>query len=179
MDLIIRTAEGTVPEKDKEYASKRLSKLERFFDKATRAELVHHEQRGRHRLEVTVYADEFTVRGEEQDVSLRACIDKVSEILETRLRNLKGRLVDAHRRRGMTKIPPALLEGSIETSEENKDRIVERKRFQRKPMSPEEAILEMELLGHPFFVFENEETGDISVLYRRKDGAYGLLEPEA
>lgn len=178
MELIIRSAEGTVPERDREYASKRLSKLERFFEKATKAELVHHEQRGRHRLEVTVYADEFTVRGEEQDVSLRACIDKVSEILETRLRNLKGKLVDAHRRRGTTKIPPALIEGDVETSEAGKDQIVERKRFERKPMSPEEAILEMELLGHPFFVFENAETGDISVLYKRKDGAYGILEPE-
>ncbi|HWP31723.1 MAG TPA: ribosome-associated translation inhibitor RaiA [Fimbriimonadales bacterium] len=177
MELIIRSAEGTVPERDREYASKRLSKLERFFEKATKAELVHHEQRGRHRVEVTVYADEFTVRGEEQDVSLRACIDKVSEILEARLRNLKERLVDAHRR-GTAKIPPALIESGIEVSEAGKDQIVERKRFERKPMSPEEAILEMELLGDPFFVFENVETGDITVLYKRKDGTYGILEPE-
>ncbi len=176
MELVIRNDEGTFPEREREYASRKLGRLQRYFNKATRVELVHSEQKGRHKIEVTVFADEFRIRGEEQEETVRACIDKVTELLENRLRRLKTRLVDLHRRRGAREVPTALLEEAGGEGEVSK--IVERKTFPAKPMSAEEAALEMELLGHPFFAFHNADTGKFAVVYRRRDGHYGLLEPE-
>jgi len=178
MELLIRNAEGNVPDKDREYAAKKLGRLDRYFSKANKVEMVHSVEKGAHRLEVTVFADEFTIRGEEQDASLRACIDRVADKLEKRLLRLKSKLIDSHRRRGSKEIPPALLE--VEAEEPHpavEDIVVERKRFSAKPMTVEEAILQMELVGHDFFVFQNSESGTVCVLYHRKRGGYGLLEP--
>ncbi|MBA3725958.1 MAG: ribosome-associated translation inhibitor RaiA [Armatimonadetes bacterium] len=177
MELLVRNAEGNVPQSQRDYAAKRLSKLERFFKKATKVEMVHSEQKGEHRLEVTVFADNFTIRGDEHDSSLHACIDKVSDKLETRLKKLKTRIIDSHRRGGIKELPPALLEPH--DSEPHEERpIIERKVFTVKDMSVEEASLQMELVDHPFFVFRNEDSGSFSVLYKRRDGNYGMLEPE-
>ena len=175
MELLVRNAEGNVPERHKDYAARKLSKLERFFHKATKVEMVHSEQKGRHRLEVTVFADSFTLRGDETDESMTACIDRVSDKLENRLRRLKSRLIDSHRRGGAKTLPPALDE-----AEEIVDHatITERKRFLVKDMSADEAALQMELVDHPFFVFRNEDSGSFAVIYKRKDGNYGMLEPE-
>lgn len=177
MELLVRNAEGNVPERHREYAAKKLSRLERFFHKATRVEMVHSEQKGRHRLEVTVFADSFTIRGDESDESMRACIDRVSEKLENRLRRLKSRLIDSHRKGGAKTLPPALEEEHEDEPDHAK--IVERKSFLVKDMSADEAALQMELVDHPFFVFRNEDSGEFAVLYKRKDGNYGMLEPEA
>lgn len=178
MELLVRNAEGNVPQSQRDYAAKKLGKLERFFSKANKVEMVHSEQRGEHRLEVTVFADSFTLRGEEQDASLHACIDKVSEKLEKRLRKLKKRLVDSHKRGGMKEMPPGLLEAADE-HEEDHPKLVERKQFLLKDMSADEAALQMELVDHPFFVFRDRDTGQFCVLYKRKDGNYGMLQPEA
>lgn len=175
MEVLVRNAEGNVPQKHRDYAAKKLGSLDKYFHKASRVEMVHHEQKGKHRLEVTVFADEFTIRGEEVDSSLRACIDRVAEKLEKRLRSLKGRLIDSHRRRGSAKMPEALMTNNVPATE---PLVVQRKQFSVKPMTPEEASLQLELVGHPFFVFQNSETGKISVLYKRKGKSYGLLEPE-
>jgi putative sigma-54 modulation protein len=177
VELLVRNAEGNVPQAQRDYAAKKLAKLERFFRKATKVEMVHHEKKGTHRLEVTVFADSFTIRGEEQDASLNACIDRVSDKLEQRLRKLKGRIVDSHRKGGFKEIPPALLENHDEDHEEHA-KVVERKQFLVKDMHPDEAALQMELIDHPFFVFRNESSGSFAVLYKRKDGNYGMLEPE-
>lgn len=178
MELLIRNAEGNVPDKDREYAAKKLGRLDRYFSKANKVEMVHSVEKSAHRLEVTVFADEFTIRGEEQDASLRACIDRVADKLEKRLRRLKTKLIDSHRRRGSKEVPPALLEAETEAEQPAiEDAVVERKRFSAKPMTVEEAILQMELVGHDFFVFQNSESGTVCVLYHRKRGGYGLLEP--
>ena len=177
MELLVRNAEGNVPDRHRDYAAKKLSKLERFFNKATKVEMVHSEQKGRHRLEVTVFADSFTVRGDESDESMRACIDRVSDKLENRLRKLKSRLIDSHRRGGAKDLPPALVE-ELEDQEEHAT-ITERKQFLVKDMSTDEAALQMELVDHPFFVFRDADSGEFAVIYKRKDGNYGVLEPEA
>lgn len=178
MELLIRNAEGNVPDKDREYAAKKLGRLDRYFSKANKVEMVHSAEKSVHRLEVTVFADGFTLRGEERDSSLRACIDKVADKLEKRLQRLKTKLIDSHRRRGNKEMPPALLEAEPEAERPAlEDVVVERKRFSAKPMTVEEAILQMELVGHDFFVFHNSESGSTCVLYQRKRGGYGLLEP--
>jgi putative sigma-54 modulation protein len=177
MELLVRNAEGNVPQRHRDYAAKKLSHLQKYFHKATKVEMVHHEQKGRHRLEVTVFADEFTIRGEERDTSLTACIDRVTHKLESRLRSLKGRLIDSHRRRGCKQMPPALAAEPSEPASPAPLQL-DRKQFLAKPMSVEEAALQLELVGHPFYVFKDEATGQLAVLYRKKGRSYGLLEPE-
>lgn len=177
MELLVRNAEGNVTPLDREYAAKKLGKLDRYFQAANKVEMVHREDKGTHRIEITVFADGLTIRGEEHDSVLRAAIDKVSDKLENRLRRLKGRLIDSHRRKGYH--PPAsLLEEYREEDDVPKIRVRERKQFLVKPLSIEEAALQLEMIDHPFFVFKNEANNRMAVLYKRKDGSYGVLEPE-
>lgn len=177
MDVLVRNAEGNVNTDDREYAAKKLGRLDRYFNAAQRVEMVHREEKHGHRIEITVFADGLTVRGEENDVSLRAAIDRVSDKLETRLRKLKGRMARNHRKRGNHALPPALEEEHHEDEDVHIE-IRERKQFLLKPMSPDEAALQMEMVDHPFFIFKNEETNTVAVLYKRRDGRYGLIEPE-
>lgn len=177
MDVLVRNAEGNVNPQDREYAAKKLGRLDRYFNAAQKVEMVHREEKNGHRVEITVFADGLTVRGEESDTDLRAAIDRVSDKLETRLRKLKGRLLRSHRKRGNNVIPPALAEDHAEEEEAHIE-IRERKQFLLKPMSPDEAALQMEMVDHPFFIFKNEDTNAIAVLYKRRNGHYGLIEPE-
>jgi len=176
MDVLVRNAEGNVTQNDREYAAKKLGKLNRYFHQASKVELVHRAEKSAHRVEITVFADGYTIRGEESDASLQAAIDKVSDKLENRLKKLKGRMARNIRKKGQN-LPPAFEEEDYD-EHENGFVVKERKQFLLKPMSPEEAGLQMEMLGHPFFVFKNRDTGNVEVLYKRKDGHYGLLQPE-
>lgn len=177
MEMLVRNAEGNLSTADREYAAKKLGKLDRFFHQAHRIEMVHREEKLTHRVEVTVYADGFTLRGEEKDESVRAAIDKLADKLENRLRRVKSKLVKAHRLRGSERIPKGLEEDNH--VEEEFPTIRERKTFLLKLMNLEEACLQMELLGHSFFVFRSEESNQTEVLYRRHDGTLGLLSPHA
>lgn len=175
MDLLVRNAEGNVPEKQRSYAAKKLGRLSRYFNKATKVEMVHHQQKGKHRLDVTIFADEFKLRGSESDSSLRACIDKVSEKLEVRLRKLKHRLVHSHREKGTKKLPEALAEITNAQPKPPKSKM-STTRIAVKTMSPEEAALQMDLVNEPFYAFHNAVSGKPSVIYKLKAGAYGLAE---
>ncbi len=178
MEVLVRNAEGNVSKRDREYAAKKLGRLDRYFHSAQKVEMVHREEGLLQRIEITVFADGFTVRGEELDTSIHAAIDKVFDKLETRLRKLKGRLISTHRRRGSPP-PPALEEEHHEESHTNGHiELKERKTFLLKPMSTDEAALQMDLVDHPFFVFKNSDTNQVAILYRRRDNKYGLLEPE-
>lgn len=179
MEVLVRNAEGNVGSGDREYAAKKLGRLDRYFHSASKVEMVHREEKLGHRIEITVFADGMTFRGEESDSSLRAAIDKVHDKLEVRLRKFKTRLIDRHRKKG-SKAPPAFEEHHPldEQHENGHISIQERKIFMLKPMSIDEAAIQMEMLDHNFFVFRNEENGRFEVLYKRKDGKYGLLQPE-
>lgn len=177
MEVLVRNAEGNVSEKDREYAAKKLGRLDRYFSQAHRVEMVHKEERQTHHIEITVFADGMTVRGEEHDESLQAAIDRVADKLETRLKKFKGRMLNRHRKRGNPTVPPALLEDD-QHEDDGHIAIFENKHFLVKPMAIEEAALQMEMVDHPFFVFKNEADGLFSVLYKRKDGRYGLMHPE-
>lgn len=180
MEVLVRNAEGNLTGSDKDYAASKLGKLDRFFHNAQKVEMVHREEKlGRHRIEITVYADHFTVRGEEVDTSVRAAIDRVAEKLENRLRRLKTRLVKSHRRRGGG-VPRGLEEDAVSLNHDDHEEVnfKERKTFLVKHMSYEEAALQMEMVDHSFFVFRHEGTGAFEIMYKRKDGKYGLLQPE-
>lgn len=179
MEVMVRNAEGTVSEKDKEYAAKKLGRLDRYFHQAQRVEMVHRAEKLGHHIEITVFADGMTIRGEEHDSSLAAAIDRVYDKLESRLRKFKGRLIDRHRRKG-NHVPKALNEEPLHDEDPGPVhiKVSEYKHFMLKPMSRDEAALQMEMIDLPFFVFKNEENGIFEVLYRRKDGKYGVMQPE-
>lgn len=179
MELLVRNAEGNVSDRDRDYAAKKLGRLDRYLHQAQKVEMVHREEKQMHHLEVTVFADGMTIRGEEHDLSIRAAIDRVADKLETRMRKFKGRLIDRHRKKG-SHIPNGLVEEHVEPDETENGviRVSEHKHFLVKPMSVEEAALQMEMIDHAFFVFKNESDGQFSVLYRKKDGSFGLMHPE-
>jgi putative sigma-54 modulation protein len=180
MEILIRNAEGNLSEKDREYASTKFNKLSHFFAKATKVEIVHREEKLQHkavhRIEVTVNADGFIVRGEDADASIHAAIDKVADRLETRMKKVKEKLIQNHRRKGSD--IPEKLEAMAPVPDHEYFEIKERKQFLVKPMSYEEAALHLEMIDHPFYIFKSEDTGRTECLYRRKDGHYGLLQPE-
>lgn len=178
MELLIRNADGNLPPQEREYAAKKLGRLDRYLHQAQKVEIVHSEQKLYHLVQVTVFADGLTLRGEEKDQSLHAAIDLVAEKLEQRLRKVKRRLVKNHHQRGVKLMPEALAEPETEEPVEDGLHISAYKSYPAKPMELEEAVLQMELLGHTFFVFRNER-GATEVLYRRTNGSLGLLSPEA
>ena len=176
LDLLVRNAGGNLSERDRDYAAKKLGRLGRYFPHVDRVEIVHSEQKQDHRIQVTVFADGLTVRGEEVDGSTKAAIDRVSDKLEVRLGRLKSRLSRAFRR-GVKPIPETYVEPEALEPETPEPPVVVTKKFSTRPMTMEEAILQMELLEHPFFVFHSGESGRTEVIYRRKDGALGRLIP--
>ena len=123
-------------------------------------------------VEVTIPIQKIVLRCEERNEDLYAAIDKVSDKLERQIRKNKTRM---QKRVNKNEVIGFNLSFE-ETKEEEEQTIVNRKEVEMKPMSEEEAILQMNLIGHDFFVFRNDKTGDIDVLYSRKDGGYGIIE---
>ncbi len=157
------------------YIEEKIGRLDKYFenpDDITATVLI--KLRGNNQVvEVTINANKFMLRGEEEHKDLYASIDKVSDKIERQIRKNKTRMskrVD----KDFTKEFALNFENNDEV--ENSSNIVKRKVIESKPMNEEEAILQMELIGHDFFAFRNIDTGEVEVLYRRKDGDYGILE---
>lgn len=151
----------------------KLSKLERYFAPNTEVHVTLNVERDRQKVEVTIPMKGSIIRAEEVSDDMYTSIDLVQETIERQLRRYKTRIVD----RNQASFVPSFAEAA-EPEEEEEIRIVKTKRFAMKPMDPEEACLEMNLLGHNFFVFRDAETDQVCVVYRRNDGAFGLIEPE-
>ncbi len=162
-----------------DYAHKKLGKLDKHFDESADVQVVMSVIREEHIVEVTVNLNGMILRGEESTGDMYASIDQVVDKLERQMKKYKTRMHKQMRQKGVRNMNEqhAAIEAE-EAEEEDKPRVVRTKRFPLKPMTVEEAILQMDLLGHNFFVFANAETEVINVIYRRKDGNYGLIEPE-
>jgi len=162
-----------VTESIKSYIEEKIGRLDKYFenpDNVTATALI--KLRGKDQVvEVTINANKFILRGEESHKDLYASIDKVSDKIERQIRKNKTRL-----KKKTVKDVSKDFVLDFEEQEENDNIIVKRKVIENKPMSEEEAILQMELLGHEFFAYKNEETKEVNILYRRKDGDYGVLE---
>ena len=162
-----------VTESIKSYIEEKIGRLDKYFenpDDITATVLI--KLRGNDQVvEVTINANKFILRGEESHKDLYASIDKVSDKIERQIRKNKTRM-----NKKVSKDLTMDFVLNFEEKEENDNIIVKRKVIEDKPMSEEEAILQMELLGHEFFAFRNMETNDINILYKRKDGDYGILE---
>ncbi|AEG16820.1 sigma 54 modulation protein/ribosomal protein S30EA [Desulfofundulus kuznetsovii DSM 6115] len=156
----------------KEYVEKRLGKLVKYLDLIEEAQVTLTVEKDSHRVEVTIPINGIILRGEESTGDMYASIDLVVEKLEKQIERYKGRL---YRRLGRQNTE---VKAGDNKKEEDGPRIVRTKRFAMKPMSVDEAVMQMNLLGHSFFVFSNADTEKVNVVYRRKDGNYGLIEPE-
>lgn len=155
----------------REVAEKKLSKLDRYFPQDTEAQVTLSVEKNRHIVEVTIPHGGRLIRGEETTTDMYASLDNVLDKLEKQIVHNRTRLEKTLRQDAFVDLPVE------EEDEEDGPKIVRFKSFPFKPMSEEEAMLQIDLLGHAFFVFENAETGDINVLYKRKDGNFGLIEP--
>ena len=162
-----------VTEAIKSYIEEKIGRLDKYFenpDNITATALI--KLRGNNQVvEVTINANKFVLRGEDEHKDLYAAIDKVSDKIERQIRKNKTRM---SKKVSKEKVKDFSL--NFDEPEENDNVIVKRKTIENKPMSEEEAILQMELLGHEFFVFKNIDTENVNVIYRRKDGDYGVLE---
>jgi putative sigma-54 modulation protein len=175
MKFQIRGKNIQVTDALKEYVEKRLSKLDKYFEKVPEAVVTLVVEKERHRVEVTIPINGYILRGEEETPDMYSSIDLVIEKLERQMEKYKTRLSKKIKNSSIKDIAPTPVEMQGLDAE---PLLVRTKRFAIKPMAAEEAIMQMNLLGHGFFVFSNAETDEVNVVYRRKDGNYGLIEPE-
>lgn len=161
----------------REYAEKKIGKLDRFFKIESEAFITFEIERGRHKAEVTINNNGMFYRVTEVTSDMYASIDSAVAAIESQIRKNKARLTKRLRDGALDReVKPSVSYPAIE-EDEQEFKIIRTKRFPIKPMSAEEAILQMNLLDHEFFVFRNQDNrGIFSVVYKRKSGGYGLIE---
>ncbi len=184
MDVLVKGRNILVTPALERYALEKVERVSKFFDSErsdsrAEVELIHARNRSVVDAEVaeaTLFINGTVLKATEASEDMYASIDRMADKLERQVRRYRGRQID--RWQGQTKNAPAPEEPLIVEDEEDIEaRIVRTKQFQMKPMGAEEAVLQMDLLDHDFFVFTSAESGDINVVYRRRDGNYGLIEP--
>ena len=152
----------------------KLGKLEKYFTPDTKVNVTMSVERERQKIEVTIPVKGSIIRSEQASNDMYVSIDLVEEVIERQLHKYKNKIVDKHQSGG--NLQKAYIDQ--EYDEEDEVRIIRSKKFDIKPMYPEDACVQMELLGHNFFVFVNAESDQTCVVYKRKGGMYGLIEPE-
>ena len=152
----------------------KIGKLEKYFNPDTEAHVTLSVEKERQKIEVTIPVKGSIIRSEQVSNDMYVSIDLVEEIIERQLKKYKTKIVDKHQEAGS--FSKMYMDNDYMDEEEVK--IVRTKKFDIKPMYPEDACVQMELLGHGFFVFINAETDQVNVVYRRKGDTYGLIEPE-
>ena len=173
MKLSIRGDKIEITKAMKDYIEAKLTKILKYFGSADKIEInvLVRVRNGNQIIEVTVPTTKFTLRAEETHKDLYAATDLVVDKLERQIRKNKTRINNRFQKE--QQIPD--FKFNFEEKEENKNKIVKRKEINYKPMDEEEAILQMELTDHDFFVFNNIDEEVVSVVYKRKDGNYGLI----
>jgi putative sigma-54 modulation protein len=171
-----------------DYVTRKLGKLDRYFGEIE-AQVALSVEKGRHIVEVTIPIDGLLLRGEESSASLYASVDLVLDKLERQIHKYKTRVNRRMRRddsatppqaaRGIETVPGGAGVGAGRDESDEEFQVVRLKRFPFKPMTVDEAILQMNLLGHDFFVFVDADDEQVGVVYRRRDGSYGLIAPGA
>lgn len=160
----------------KDYAKEKIGKVERYFEASTKIYITFSIQKGRKIVEITARQNGIVFRVEEDNVDMYAAIDKASDILERQIRKNRTRLA---KKMYQSPLKYEKVFFDIDENEEEEDYdLIKNKKFSIKPMNVEEAILQLNLVGHPFFVFVNLDNNKVNVVYRRKSGGYGILEPD-
>ena len=158
----------------REAVESKLGKLERYFTPNTEIHVTLSVQKGHQKIEVTIPVKGGLVRSEQESSDMYVSIDLVEEVIERQLRKYKNKIADKQQEAG--NFQKEYLEHDY--LEDEDIQIIRTKKFGMKPMYPEDACVQMELLGHTFFVFRNAETDEVNVVYKRKNNTYGLIEPE-
>lgn len=155
----------------------KIGKLDKYFAGETRVDVTLSVNKNEQKVEVTIPVKGRIIRAEEISDDMYVSIDMVEETIERQLVKYKNKIIDKKKsiKEAFTEI---YIEADYEDEDEDQIKIKKTKRFGIKPMDPEEACVEMELLGHNFFVFLNAETEEVNVVYKRKGNTYGLIEPE-
>ena len=187
MQVAVKGRNIPMTEALEQYATRKVERIRKFFDDGrsdarAEVELIHERNPSISEPEVaetTLFINGTVLKAREASVDMYASIDRMSDKLERQVRRYRGRQLDRwhgqkKKRQIVAEAGPVMVE---DEEEEAGPRIVRTKQFQMKPMSPEEAALQMDLLDHAFFVFTNADTNIINVVYRRRDGNYGLIEP--
>ncbi|MCI6887544.1 MAG: ribosome-associated translation inhibitor RaiA [Lachnospiraceae bacterium] len=158
----------------REAIEEKIGKLDRYFNPDTEVIVTLSVQKDKQKIEVTIPVKGNIIRAEESSSDMYVSIDLVEEIIERQMKKYKKKLID--KKQSAQAFSSLFINEEDEPEEEIK--IVKTKRFGIKPMDPEEACVQMELLGHDFYVFLNAETEEVNVVYKRKGHTYGLIEPE-
>jgi len=175
MKFIILGKNINVTEGLKSAVEDKIGKLEKYFTPETEVHVTLSVEKDRQKIEVTIPVKGNIIRSEQVSNDMYVSIDLVEEIIERQLKKYKGRLTD-HEQGAAGSFKKEFLENDY--VEDDDIKIVRTKKFDIKPMYPEDACVQMELLGHNFFVFVNAETEQVSVVYKRKGGSYGLIEAD-
>ena len=186
MQLMVHGRNVEITDRIREYVDKKVGKLERYLPQANEAriELTHNSTRAaadRYTSQITVWSNGQIMRSEESTSDIFASIDASADKMYSQIQRFKGRRFQGRRRASAAanaeaEVAATLLEEVAE--EEEPAQIIRRKEFTLQPMSEEEAIEQMELLGHDFFVYYDMDDKNTNVVYRRRDGQYGLLQPK-
>lgn len=181
--LLIKGKNVDVNEKTKDYIEKRAAKFDRHLNNIaeTKVEVTEEKTKSkdsRYVVEITLDLQGMLLRSEERAGDIFSAVDLAVETMDRQILRYKGRLQGRKRRKSGTEMAPLPPEAEPLPEEEPSGGLVKVKRFAIKPMSPEEAIDQMDLLGHDFYVFFNDRSEQVNVVYRRKGGGYGLIEPE-
>ncbi len=152
----------------------KIGKLEKYFSPDTEVHVTLSVEKERHKIEVTIPVKGSIIRSEQVSNDMYISIDLVEEIIERQLKKYKNKIID--KEQAAESFKREYIERDYQDDDDIK--IVRTKQFDMKPMYPEDACVQMELLGHNFYVFHNAETGMVNVVYKRKANTYGLIEPE-
>lgn len=181
MDVRFVTRSAQVSDAQKDFMENKLYKIEKFFDKIGDVQIVLDFKRGMNIVEITANAKGLVMRGEDYSPDMRKAFEKALKSIERQVKRHKDFLTDRKQIKSRDisfDLPADIFGDGRDEDDAGATEIVKRKRFPVTVMDPVEAARQMDLLGHTFFVFRNGESGEINVVYRRKDGAYGLLEPQ-
>ncbi|HEX3032985.1 MAG TPA: ribosome-associated translation inhibitor RaiA [Bacillota bacterium] len=174
MNINVRGKNVEVTDALKDYVRKRIGKLEKYLGAVKEVQVTLVVEKNLHRVEVTIPINGMIIRGEEATPDMYSSVDLVFEKLEKQLNKYRGKISKKLRNLNI----PHEEYVPAPTEKLEPDEVVKTKRFAVKPMAVEEAVAQMNLIGHSFYVFSNSDTDEVNVVYRRNDGKYGLIEPE-
>lgn len=172
MNIIVTGRHLEVTSALKTYAEKKIKKIGRYLSNISEAVVTISVEKYRHKAEVLLKVNGVLIQAEGVTGEVYSSIDEVVEKLERQIKKYKEKLVSHRKSEGKA----GAIESNVAAPAEE-SRIIKNKRFELKPMSPDEAAMQMDLLDKNFFVFTNDNSGDINVIYRRRDGNFGLIEP--
>ena len=176
MDIIIRGSKLEITESMENYAKDKLSKLDKYIeDTSSKATVLVQVKGHENKVEVTIPLKNLILRAEEAQEDFYAAVDLVIDKLERQIRKNKTR-IEATKKKEAKDFSYEYIEEIEDIDDEEEEKIVKRKKIDLKPMDEEEAILQMELLGHSFYLFRDMETDKPTLVYKRKDGNYGVIE---